>query len=298
MSKYQDKQLYLGVDGGGSKCRAVIFCPEQGIIAEAVSGPANVLRGSAKAINNIVKATDEALASLSLPAEYKSQLIAGIGLAGLNLESCMIEMQVWSHPFKQVSFTSDLHIACIGAHSGKDGAVMIIGTGSSALVSNQNKINELGGHGFPVGDCGSGAWLGLNAIEVTLECLDGLKPETKLTKSIADFYDVDTAINLAQIVSTFVPADFAKLAPLIMEHAKQQDVYALQLVQTGADYLSRVALKLMEEKTLPLSLIGGLSPLMANYFDEQVKQLLKPAENPPEMGAVLFAQQSAAIQTN
>ena len=104
MNKYQDKQLYLGIDGGGSKCRAVIYCPEQGVIAEAVSGPANVLRGADNAITNIVKATDDALISASLPVDYKSQLIAGIGLAGLNLESCLKEMTAWRHPFQQAFF--------------------------------------------------------------------------------------------------------------------------------------------------------------------------------------------------
>ena len=93
-NKYQDKQLYLGVDGGGSKCRAVIYCPHEGVLAEAVSGPANVLRGADKAIVNILKATDDALTSLSLPSSYKSELIAGIGLAGLNLESCLKEMEL------------------------------------------------------------------------------------------------------------------------------------------------------------------------------------------------------------
>ncbi|NVK24756.1 MAG: ATPase [Gammaproteobacteria bacterium] len=296
MSKFEDKQLYLGVDGGGSKCRAIIYEPNQGKLAEAVSGPANVLRGADNAIDNIIRATDEALASLSLSADHKKELIAGIGLAGLNLESCMKEMQLWQHPFKQAYFTSDLHIACIGAHSGKDGAVMIVGTGSSALASSNNQIKEIGGHGFPVGDCGSGAWLGLKAIEVTLETLDGLKESSPLTQAITKLYQIDSAIDLAQTVSYFLPVDFAKLAPLVMEHFAQGDQYAKQFVSVGAEYLSKVAAQLIENpngtatEELPLALIGGLSPLMAQYFSEDVKDKIKQADNPPEIGAVLFAQ--------
>ena len=296
MNKYQDKQLYLGIDGGGSKCRAIIYCQEQGVLAEAVSGPANVLRGADKAIANILKATDEALISISLPAEYKSQLIAGIGLAGLNLESCLKEMNAWQHPFQQAYFTSDLHIACIGAHSGKDGAVMIVGTGSSALVSANGKVVELGGHGFPVGDSGSGAWLGLKTVETTLQALDEVKPESSLTQAVVKLYQVESAVDLAQTVSYFLPVDYAKLAPVVMEHYAKGDIYAKEFVEIGADYLSKIALLLTEKHageqnhSLPLALIGGLSPLMAKHFEPQVQDKIKQADNPPEIGAVLFAQ--------
>ena len=54
-NNYIDKQLYLGIDGGGSKCRAVIYCDDEGVIADAISGPANVLRGAEKAQQHIIE---------------------------------------------------------------------------------------------------------------------------------------------------------------------------------------------------------------------------------------------------
>jgi glucosamine kinase len=228
-------------------------------------------------------------------------LLAGIGLAGLNLESCLNEMKLWNHPFKQAYFTSDLHIACIGAHSGKDGAVMIIGTGSSALVSIDGQVKEVGGHGFPVGDCGSGAWLGLKAIETTLQSLDRVKEPSPLTEAVAKLYQIETAIDLAQTVSYFLPVDYAKVAPLVMEHFNAYDKYAERFVKVGAEYLSNVAKQLVDNtlvatdksssvNELPLALIGGLAPLMSEHFDPEVKAKIKKADNPPEIGAVLFAQ--------
>ncbi len=295
----QYKQLFLGIDGGGSKCRAVIYCSEKGVLGEGLSGPANVLRGIDKAIHHIQQATELALKHAGFGVNKKAELIAGIGLAGLNLESCMAEILQWSHPFKQAYFTSDLHIACIGAHSGEDGAVIITGTGSSGLASIAGKQTEVGGHGFPVGDCGSGAWLGLKAIELTLQALDGIKPQSSMSSAIVEHYKVSTAIDLAQLVSGFIPADFAKLAPLVIEQANHQDPYAMNLVQTGVDYLSAMALRLVEVQKLPLSLIGGLTPIMAEYFDNRVKSLISPAQHAPEIGAVLFAQnQSTVIESN
>lgn len=294
--KYNNQQLYIGVDGGGTKCRAVLYSEQDGVLGDAISGPANALRGIAKAQQHIVEATDKALAQVGLPPEFKSQIIAGIGLAGLNLESCMVEMQQWQSPFKQTFYTTDLHIACIGAHQGKDGAVMIIGTGSSALVSENNQLVELGGHGFPVGDAGSGAWIGFKSIELTLKVMDGLLDGTKFTDEIAKVYQVATATDLAQTVSHFSPADFAKLAPIIVQFAKDNDPYALDIMQSGARYLSKLATKLLAGRNINLSLIGGLSPLISDYMEPAVVAQLKAPEQPPEIGAVLYAQQQANAQ--
>lgn len=293
-TKNQHRQLYLGIDGGGSKCRAVIYCADSGLLGQGLSGPANVLRGTEAAIKHIIEATDIALKEAGLTVNDKANLIAGIGLAGLNLESCKLEMARWQHPFKQAYFTSDLHIACLGAHGGENGAVIIAGTGSSGLAFIDGQVIEVGGHGFPVGDCGSGAWLGLKSIEVTLQALDGLKPESSLTTKILDTYKVTSGTDLAQLVASFQPADFAKLAPLVIEQANQQDLHAMNLLQIGVDYLSSMALRLTDEHTLPLSLIGGLTPIMAEHFDNRIRNMIKPAQQSPEMGAVLFAQ----IQSN
>lgn len=291
MSKdnYKNEQLYLGIDGGGSKCRAVLYSEQDGVIGDAISGPANALRGVDIARQHIVEATDAALAQAGLTPNYKSQLIAGIGLAGLNLESCMNEMKLWDAPFKETYYTTDLHIACIGAHGGRDGAVIIIGTGSSALVSQNDELFEMGGHGFPVGDAGSGAWLGFKAIELTLQVMEGLHSESPMTKEIAEFYQVTKAIELAQTVSKFSPTDFGKLAPIIVKHSQQGDNHALTIMKAGAAYLSQLANKLLEKRDLELSLIGGLSPLIQSHLDAAIVSKIKPAEQPPEIGAVLFA---------
>lgn len=289
--KYNNKQLYLGVDGGGSKCRAVLYSEQDGVIGDAISGPANALRGVAQAQKHIVEAADAALAQAGLPAEYKSNLIAGIGLAGLNLEACMNEMKLWLSPFKNTFYTTDLHIACIGAHGGDDGAVMIIGTGSSALVSQNNKLFELGGHGFPVGDAGSGAWLGFRTIELTLRVMEGLIESTDFIDEVISTYKVDKAVDLAQLVSGYSPTDFGKLAPVVVKHAQQNDVHALTIMHSGAQYLSQLANKLLDGRDVKLSLIGGLSPLVEKYLDADVVARLTPAKQPPEIGAVFFAQQ-------
>ena len=97
---------------------------------------------------------------------------------------------------------------------------------------------------------------------------------------------------------SFTPTEFAKLAPLIVQHAKDNDQHALTIVKSGAEYLSQLATKLLEGRDVHLALIGGLSPLIERYLTPNVVSTLRPAKQPPEIGAVLFAKKSSTEQMN
>lgn len=294
----KNKQFYLGIDGGGTKCKAVIYSSQFGVISQGLSGPANVSKQTELAIEHILEASSSALDAAKIDGLCLADLIAGIGLAGLNLPDSQLKMEGWQHPFKQAFFTSDLHAACIGAHQGQDGAVIIAGTGSSGLVLRQGQLTELGGHGFPCGDCGSGAWLGLKAIELTLKALDGLHQSSGLSSMITAHYQVTDAKSLAQHVASFKPADYARIAPLVIQQAQRQEQDAVAIVKVGVNYLSNMALALTAQTPLPLSLIGGLTPYLTEYFPESVQTLIKPAAQPPEVGAILYAQAQSKRITN
>ena len=83
-----------------------------------------------------------------------SRLIVGAGLAGVNMPEYFRIFSEWQHPFQELHLTSDLHVACIGAHQGGDGAVIIAAITSCTNTSNPRnvvaaallarKANELG----------------------------------------------------------------------------------------------------------------------------------------------------------
>ena len=77
------------------------------------------------------------------------------------------------HPFARLILRSDGYTSCLGAHGGRNGAVIAIGTGVVAYQIEGDKECKVGGWGFPQGDEGSGAWLGLEAVRLTLHWLDG-----------------------------------------------------------------------------------------------------------------------------
>lgn len=286
--------LYLGVDGGGSKCRVVLMTADNKLLGEGLSGPGNPLRGMQLATASILDATAQALTSAGLPQSTMSQLIVGAGLAGVNLPEYYQLFSAWQHPFASLHLTSDLHIACIGAHNGQDGAVIICGTGSCGLAAVKGQLLEVGGHGFPYGDNGSGAWFGLQVLQQVLRSLDKLIEPTLLTALLQA--EVPFSNNL-QLVSHFMnasPTDYARLAPLVFLAAEQGDSVARKIVEQGAGHINAIAERLMTIQPVALCLIGGLAYKVEPYLTSAVRQLVVPASQSPEYGAVWFARQAAA----
>jgi glucosamine kinase len=286
--------LYLGVDGGGSKCRVVLMSADNKLLGEGLSGPGNPLRGMQLATASILDATAQALTSAGLPQSAMSQLIVGAGLAGVNLPEYFQLFSAWQHPFARLHLTSDLHIACIGAHNGQDGAVLICGTGSCGLASVKGQLLEVGGHGFPYGDNGSGAWFGLQALQQVLRSLDKLIAPTLLTELLQAEAACSGTLQLVSHFMNASPTDYARLAPLVFVAAEQGDSVARQIVEQGAGHINAIAERLLTIQPAALCLIGGLAYKVEPYLTSAVRQLVVPASQPPEYGAVWFARQATA----
>ncbi|WP_210330363.1 N-acetylglucosamine kinase [Aliikangiella sp. G2MR2-5] len=290
----KENNLYLGIDGGGSKCRAIISDDQDRVLGTGVSGPANPLHGFQKSLDSILAATHLALNDANLGEKHIAQLIAGIGLAGVNLPALYQQVQSWQHPFKQMHLTTDLDIASLGAHGGDDGAVIIVGTGSCGFVSVGQQKLTFGGHGFPIGDIASGAWMGLEAIRHTLQVLDGFKDSSILSDSVKSFYQVDEALTLSEKVAGRSSRQYAKLAKVIFNAADEGDLTANAIVNQGIDYISRMTRSILSKSPKRLSMIGGLAPLVLSRLPDYLsEQFVEPIAQ-PETGAVLFARQQQA----
>ena len=128
-------EYWVGVDGGGTKCRAELFNEFGESLGQGVGGPANIARHGQLALSSILTAVKDAVTDAGLKfSDISSELVVSAGLAGAYLESSTALLEQWQHPFAELVFSSDLHTALLGAHGGEDGVVMITGTGSCAAV--------------------------------------------------------------------------------------------------------------------------------------------------------------------
>ena len=282
--------LYLGIDGGGSKCKARIVDAAHNILGVGIAGPANPLHGVERTIDSMINATAFALEDAGLAQSYQNQLVAGVGLAGVNLPSFYKIMSQWEHPFGKMFLTTDLHIACLGAHRGAEGAVMVAGTGSCGYLYQKGKSKIIGAHGFPFGDKGSGAWMGLEAVRAVLLAHDELGEATQLSSLLREALDAE-GLYVVEKMAGARPCHYAKLAPLVLQAADDGDQVAIGIVKEGAEYLSNVGDKLLAESPARLSLLGGLSERLIPWLRKDFAQAIAKPLDQPEAGAIFFAEQ-------
>ncbi|ROS01431.1 glucosamine kinase [Sinobacterium caligoides] len=290
-----NKTLYLGIDGGGSKCRARIVSADNLLLGEGISGPANPVHGFDQTVYSIKDATLKALDDANLAPERIADLVAGVGLAGVNVPSYYEQMNDWAHPFCKMFLTTDLHIACLGAHSGEDGAVIIVGTGSCGFVSVAGEQSMLGGHGFPYGDKGSGAWIGLQAIKAVLLAHDHLGPSTLLTDLVDEFYQLNgNIVSLIEWVAAKPSSIYARLAPSVFQAAEAGDPVACRIIEDGVAYIDALAKCLLDKNPPKLALIGGVAEKIRPLLSPEVQEKVVDPVAQPEFGGIYFAKNSSA----
>ncbi|MEP1447851.1 MAG: BadF/BadG/BcrA/BcrD ATPase family protein [Paraglaciecola sp.] len=280
--------IFLGIDGGGTKCKARLEDAQGNFLAEATAGPANAARNLTGSVKAVLEATEKAIAKANIKGLTLNHIHAGIGLAGINIPKIKQLFLKQSLPFASWHLTTDLHIACLGAHLGQDGAIVIVGTGSSGIATFDGLQLEVGGHGFVVGDKGSGAWLGKMAISLCLEMLDGIIPRNQLCDQVMKQLNCVKPYDLVSLTLEAKPAFYASIAPFILQLAANQQQDALELVKQGATYVNKLCHRLLINSHR-LSLIGGITQPLMPYLDSQLQNMIEPAKASPEQGAILYS---------
>src|ERR1700731_4548296 len=125
--------LFIGIDGGGSGCRARIEDTKGHTLGTGTAAPAAVRLGIDRALAAVHGAARAAVADAGLPADAIARMHAVVGLAGIGRKSVLETLNARPHRFASVVYVNDATIACLGAHRGRNGGVVIVGTGSVAL---------------------------------------------------------------------------------------------------------------------------------------------------------------------
>jgi len=292
-----NNELFLGIDGGGSKCKTIIMNKDNEILGTGISGPGNPLHGFEQATNSITESAKLALQDAGLAHIELNELVAGVGLAGVNIPVLFDQMAAWQHPFKAMHLATDLLIACLGAHDGSDGAVMISGTGSCGFSCIDEQQTIVGAHGFPHGDKGSGAWFGLQGVKQVLLSLDGLVAATSMTDVLLKKLNCKDDTDLVEAVASQKATFYAQQANLVFDAAEQGDKVALAIVDEGAEYINSIARTLAAKNPPRMSMIGGLTPRLKPWLAADIKAKLELPLNPPEVGSVFFARQQQDKQS-
>lgn len=284
---------FLGVDGGGTGCRARIEDKQGRVLGQGVSGPATTRLGIEAAWASIQRASDAALEEAGLSGEAISKVRVGIALAGLGRTGALQALQALPHQFASIEFVNDGKGACLGAHSGQDGAIVIAGTGSVGLGFVDGRDLRVGGYGFPISDEGSGAYLGLKAVQFALRAHDGRQERTALLKEVMQRF-ADNPMEAVAWMDHASATEYAALAPMVMRHADQGDPAARRIAQAAAGHVDTLVRALFDEGAPRVSLLGGLATPLLAWLAPDVRRRLKPADGDAVSGAIILARRADA----
>jgi glucosamine kinase len=267
----------LGVDGGGTNCRARLTTFSGELLGEAVSGPANLRQGLPQTFAAVLEATTECLAQAGLPRADLKRTIACLALAGASEPSHCAAAESYPLPFGQRIITTDAHAACIGAHQGRDGAIVVVGTGTVGWAVLNGRSHRVGGWGLPLSDEGSAAWLGCEALRRVLWAVDGRISWTPLLSAVFAHFNNDPHA-IVRWGQTASPRDFGSFSPDIVEHAARGDEIARELMANAATHVDALVEQLLALGAARLSIVGGLAPLMLPWLCERTRaRVVEPA---------------------
>lgn len=279
---------FIGVDGGGTHCRARLTASDGNVLGEAVGGSANTTRGSHEAMQEVIKTCSMAIASAGLADAIYKQTFVGAGLAGLTVADEKSRYTCEDHPFAGLTSESDAYAACLGAHHGNDGGIVIAGTGSAAFAIANGNAHSIGGWGFLLGDDGSGARLGLNVLRQSIKVHDGMLPGSAMADDILSSFDNDIQKVFAWARSA-TPKDFGAFAPKAFDWAEKGDALAEELVSQTVVAISQHFNAIINLGVSRICLFGGMSSRLRPLLDETIRQIITEPMGDAQDGALLMA---------
>lgn len=303
--------FWIGVDGGGTRTRAVVAGEDLVPIGRGASGPSNAAtRPLPLVVETILEAVDDAAAAAGVSAGRAE--CVGVGLAGVESAglggplTAALEEHVGAG---RVFVTTDARIALAGASPGDPdgpGVVLIAGTGAIAYGRGPDGTEaRAGGWGPLLGDEGSGYAIARQGLAAVVRDLDGRGPQTAIRKLL---FESERGVHtLEQLLAKVYRSeggagDVAAYFPVVLKAAKGGDDEARRILGEAGKELALAALTVirklhLEAESFPVSTVGGvfaagdllLGPLAAALHDVAPGARVGPPAYPPEVGAIRLA---------
>lgn len=279
-------QIFVGVDGGGSKTSAVVVDEQGREIGRGVAGASNYQGiGLETASTNVRKAVQVALAVAGIDDLPDFALV---GAAGIDRPQ---DQTVWQQTLRQgkplarqVEMVGDFELI-LYALPEQTGLGLICGTGSIAFGRDgRGKKTRAGGWGHFFGDEGSGLWFGREALQAAVKASDGRGPKTALLELIMKEWNLTSPANFIGEVYDSGEGSrgvdntkIARLARLVFQAAEAGDDVAKLLIRNAINELA-LSLKacdknLFFDRPPGLAITGGLILHSPGFLEGLLKRL-------------------------
>jgi glucosamine kinase len=290
----------MGVDGGGTGTRLLLTSAEGRRLGEGRAGPSALGQGVEQAWRHILQAATQAVADAVsrgfLPAgtvfneAFMRQTRIGMGLSGAENPAWVAAFGRSRPIWDEARLVSDGLTTMLGAHGGGAGAVVTVGTGSVGVaLQADERVTVIGGWGWQLGDEGSGAWLGRQAVTYVQHAMDGREPGGPLVQAIAARCGRDRS-SLLDWCAQAGQGAYAELAPLVFA-LEATDPYAARLTDWAARCVEDVVRALDPPGVLALVVCGSVGNRLASRLSpDMVRRMVVPKGDACE-GALLLLEQ-------
>jgi glucosamine kinase len=279
--------LYLGIDGGATRSRARLRDSDGKALAEASGAAANIHVDFDAAVDVLGGVVGEAMEKSRLAGADRARTAIGFGLAGIEDASDAARVVDAFPGFRLVRAANDAVTACIGAHAGADGGLVIAGTGSAAIARVKGRETIIGGRGFTIGDDGAGAHIGLDAVRTAMRAFDRLGPASALTADVINHFGGD-AVAMMRWARHATPGDFGAFAPNVFSRAAEGDPIAREIAARAAHAIGALARGAVALGAERVALVGGAGEALRPYLEPEIAALLKPPLHDAADGAILL----------
>ncbi len=281
-------RCFIGVAGGATRCRARMRDAGGAVLAEAEGDAANIHVDFASAVSVMRSVVSEALRKAGVGADERPRVAIGLGLAGVNDAADAAKVAEAFRGYALARAANDATTACIGAHAGADGGIVIAGTGSAAIARVAGAETIIGGRGFALGDGGSGAHIGLDALRAATLAFDGLGPRTGLTDEILQNFEGDL-VRMVRWARSARPGDYGMFAPRVFRSAAKSDPVAVAIAGSAARAIGSLTRRIVALGAERVALVGGVGEALRPFFDHEIAVLLRRPLYDATDGAILMA---------
>ena len=249
------KNIYLGVDGGGTKTQAALIDLDGKVLANGEAGGSNpAVFGIKKSLDNIIIAIQKILKNFPDTADIP----ACLAIAGVNTKkeaenfrkAALAHSQLSKIISKNSIAVNDTRAALRAGTNDKNAVVLIAGTGSNCFGINESgQSAKSGGRDFILSDEGSGYAIGLSVLKTITKMSDGRENQSVLKDLLFSHLKINSIDQLTEIVNSkpWNKTDIANIAPLTEKAAKKGDRLASEIIKTAAGELGML-IKAVAEK--------------------------------------------------
>ncbi|WP_053206923.1 N-acetylglucosamine kinase [Jiangella muralis] len=295
--------LELAVDGGQTNLRMALV--RDGVAVEITHAGGFAYSAETDLLDSVANAVTEAYEGLGSPAGVR-RICLGLTAAPLQpdrrrrlaarIRDRLGDPEVWLGP--------DMVTAHAGALGGAAGVVTTAGTGVVCLgIAADGGTHQADGHGYLLGDSGSGFSIGRAALRAVLAARDGRGPATALTEAAQDALGDLAGLSQRVYTSPAPVRMVARCTPWVAAVARDGDPVARgiwadavdSLVATTAAVLAR---SFPSPARVPVSYAGGLfamEDLVRRPFADAIRarcpgvEVREPLGNPLDGAVRLLA---------